>query len=86
MKIEIVDENGKVYIIIDENKEELNFKKLDSLIEQFINLDALPTIVCDEQLKNYKLLIEEIYREVQSESFKKALLEAQRYNSTETTN
>ena len=80
MKINLVEENEKVYLIIDGEKSELNFDKLDSLIEQFITLTEKPEIECDTSLNNYKNLIEEIYNEAKTEDFLKAIEEAKKYN------
>ena len=76
MKINLVEENEKVYLIIDGDKSELNFDKLDSLIEEFITLTEKPEIECDTSLNNYKNLIEEIYNEAKTEDFLKAIEEA----------
>jgi len=80
MKINLVEENEKVYLIIDGEKSELNFDKLDSLIEEFITLTEKPEIECDTSLNNYKNLIEEIYNEEKTEDFLKAIEEAKKYN------
>ncbi len=80
MKINLVEENEKVYLIIDGEKSELNFDKLDSLIEEFITLTEKPEIECDTSLNNYKNLIEEIYNEAKTEDFLKAIEEAKKYN------
>ena len=80
MKINLVEENEKVYLIIDGEKNELNFDKLDSLIEEFITLTEKPEIECDTTLNNYKTLIEEIYNETKTEDFLKAIEEAKKYN------
>ena len=83
MKINLVEENEKVYLIIDGEKSELNFDKLDSLIEEFITLTEKPEIECDSLLNNYKTLIEEIYSETKSEDFLKAVEEAKKYRTSE---
>lgn len=80
MKINLVEENEKVYLIINGEKSELNFDKLDSLIEEFITLTEKPEIECDTSLNNYKNLIEEIYNEAKTEDFLKAIEEAKKYN------
>ena len=80
MKINLVEENEKIYLIIDGEKSELNFDKLDSLIEEFITLIEKPEIECDTSLNNYKNLIEEIYNEAKTEDFLKAIEEAKKYN------
>ena len=80
MKINLVEENEKVYLIIDGEKSELNFDKLHSLIEEFITLTEKPEIECDTSLNNYKNLIEEIYNEAKTEDFLKAIEEAKKYN------
>lgn len=80
MKINLVEENEKVYLIIDGEKSELNFDKLDSLIEEFITLTEKPEIECDTSLNNYKNLIEEIYNEAKTEDFLKTIEEAKKYN------
>ena len=80
MKINLVEENEKVYLIIDGEKSELNFDKLDSLIEEFITLTEKPEIECDTSLNNYKNLIEEIYNEAKTEDFLKAIEEEKKYN------
>lgn len=80
MKINLVEENEKAYLIIDGEKSELNFDKLDSLIEEFITLTEKPEIECDTSLNNYKNLIEEIYNEAKTEDFLKAIEEAKKYN------
>ena len=81
MKINIFEENEKVFITIDENKSELNFDKLDSLIEEFISLEEKPEIECDDSLKDYRALIEEIYNETKSDDFLKAVEEAKKYKT-----
>lgn len=83
MKISMVEKNEKVYLIIDGNRSELNFDKLDSLIEEFISLNEKPEIECDSLLNNYKTLIEEIYSETKSEDFLKAVEEAKKYRTSE---
>ena len=83
MKISVVEKNEKVYLIIDGNRSELNFDKLDSLIEEFISLNEKPEIECDSLLNNYKTLIEEIYSETKSEDFLKAVEEAKKYRTSE---
>lgn len=83
MKISVVEKNEKVYLIIDGNRNELNFDKLDSLIEEFISLNEKPEIECDSLLNNYKTLIEEIYSETKSEDFLKAVEEAKKYRTSE---
>ena len=70
-------------MIIDGNRSELNFDKLDSLIEEFISLNEKPEIECDSLLNNYKTLIEEIYSETKSEDFLKAVEEAKKYRTSE---
>ena len=83
MKISVVEKNEKVYLIIDGNRSELNFDKLDSLIEEFISLNEKPEIECDSLLNNYKTLIEEIYSETKSEDFLKAVEEAKKFRTSE---
>ena len=83
MKISVIEKNEKVYLIIDGNRSELNFDKLDSLIEEFISLNEKPEIECDSLLNNYKTLIEEIYSETKSEDFLKAVEEAKKYRTSE---
>lgn len=83
MKINIFEENEKVFLTINGNKSELDFDKLDSLIEEFILLEEKPKIECDSTLDNYKTLIEEIYNETKSEDFLKAVEEAKKYKIEE---
>lgn len=83
MLIKIFEENELIFLEVDGNRKEFDFSTLDSLIDVFLEKKDELEIDCNEELKNYKTLIEEIYKEVNTEDFMKAVEEANKYKTAD---
>ena len=74
MEIKITQIEDKVYYEAQGIKREFTYENLDILIDIIIPLEEI-SVNAEGDLNNYKLLIEEIIKDVRSEDFKNALKE-----------
>lgn len=74
MEIKITQIEDKVYYEAQGIKREFTYENLDILIDIIIPLEEV-FVNAEGDLNNYKLLIEEIIKDVKSEDFKNALKE-----------
>lgn len=83
MKIIIYKNEEKVYLKIDENEKEFNFDALNELIEKLINnpIDEEDIEFEGEELVNYKQLIIELNKEVNTKEFLDAVEEAKKFGA-----
>lgn len=72
-KIEIKTVDGKVEFVFKEIEKEFTFDSIDWLIDQFLKLnidDKLEVKAENDDLDNYKKLIEELFAESQKKDFR----------------
>ncbi|HHU24286.1 MAG TPA: hypothetical protein GXZ57_04255 [Acholeplasmataceae bacterium] len=83
MKIIIYKNEEKVYLKIDENEKEFNFDALNELIEKLINnpIDEEDIEFEGEELVNYKQLIIELNKEVNTKEFLDAVEKAKKFGA-----
>ncbi len=76
MEINIEQKDEKIYFNFQGKNKEFTYDNIDFLIDELVknDIDNI-TITASDELNNYKLLIEEIVKEVSSEDFKKTLKE-----------
>lgn len=76
MEINIEQKDEKIYFNFQGKNKEFTYDNIDFLIYELVknDIDNI-TITASDELNNYKLLIEEIVKEVSSEDFKKTLKE-----------
>lgn len=76
MEINIEQKDEKIYFNFQGKNKEFTYDNIDFFIDELVknDIDNI-TITASDELNNYKLLIEEIVKEVSSEDFKKTLKE-----------
>lgn len=76
MEINIEQKDEKIYFNFQGKNKEFTYDNIDFLIDELVknDIDNI-TITASDELNNYKLLIEEIVKEVSSEDLKKTLKE-----------
>ena len=75
MEINIEQKDEKIYFNFQGKNKEFTYDNIDFLIDELVNDIDNITITASDELNNYKLLIEEIVKEVSSEDLKKTLKE-----------
>lgn len=77
MDINIIKkEDGNVYFNLNDIDREFNYEGLDIFIETFYDNENEVNIKCDDELNEYKKLLENILIECRKDDFVKAVKEA----------
>lgn len=75
MKINITRNDGVIKLKVDEETRTFDFDALDCLIEKIVTASENINVTAEDGLDNYKVLINELVKEVRNDEFKQALAE-----------
>ena len=75
MKIDITRNDGVIKLKVDEETRTFDFDALDCLIEKIVTTSENINVTAEDGLDNYKVLINELVKEVRNDEFKQALAE-----------